>query len=217
MTAADGPSTSSLDGSRDTLPGIPRVTDAVIREARGRPGGWVYAVDPMFAPGAAAPGHAVVGAWKVDDLGRVSGEFTANPKYRPSPVALGMRSPRSELERSLQLAATGYLALDDAARLLLSSAVHGFGRPGGGLFVTAAATGPFGPAGRAGAAGGVVQVFTDPDDVRRLGWPDVATVEPGDLVDLVPEDGEVIVNPGIEPTLRWSREELVRVAGLAGT
>jgi hypothetical protein len=58
------------------------VTPEVIEAARKNPGGWVYKIEGTFGPDERVPPEAVVGAWKVDDLGNLTGEFLSNPKYR---------------------------------------------------------------------------------------------------------------------------------------
>ncbi|MEU0085664.1 type VII secretion system-associated protein [Streptomyces sp. NPDC006274] len=89
------------------------MTDAARREAASRPGSWVYAIDPFFDSGAKIPPYGIIGAWKVDDLGHMTGEFKRNPNYRPSPASLGMPDPTDAVDYAIQLAATGYT--DDAA------------------------------------------------------------------------------------------------------
>lgn len=86
----------------------PPITDELRAAARNQPNGWVYPTDPMFAPGEATPGYAIIGAWQVDGGGEITGEFQPNPDYRPSPVALGLPSAGNHLETMLQLVATGY-------------------------------------------------------------------------------------------------------------
>lgn len=54
-----------------------------IEAARKNPGGWVYKIEGTFGPDEHVPPDAVVGAWKVDDQGNLTGEFVSNPKYRP--------------------------------------------------------------------------------------------------------------------------------------
>ena len=53
-----------------------------IVEARLNPGGVVYEIDGEFEPEDFVPPTAIIGAWPVDDLGRISGEFVPNPNYR---------------------------------------------------------------------------------------------------------------------------------------
>ncbi|MER5465105.1 type VII secretion system-associated protein [Streptomyces sp. NPDC002668] len=101
---------------------IPPVTDAVRAEAAVRPGSWVYAIDSFFDPAGKVPPYGIIGAWKVDDLGHIAGEFKHNPKYRPSPRSLGMKEPTDTVDAVIQLAAAGY-ADDSAARSALLDSV----------------------------------------------------------------------------------------------
>jgi hypothetical protein len=59
------------------------ITDEVIQAARSNPNGWVYKIDGAFGPDEDVPPEAVVGAWKVDASGNLTGEFIVNPKYQP--------------------------------------------------------------------------------------------------------------------------------------
>jgi hypothetical protein len=59
------------------------VTPEVCEAARKNPGGWVYKIEGNFGPDEAVPPEAVVGAWKVDDFGNLTGEFISNPNYKP--------------------------------------------------------------------------------------------------------------------------------------
>jgi hypothetical protein len=52
-------------------------------EAKRNPNGWVYKLDGNFGPNVAVPPKRIVGAWKVDGHGLISGEFIPNPNYRP--------------------------------------------------------------------------------------------------------------------------------------
>ncbi len=62
----------------------PPITDALRSEARNRPGGHVYVIDPAYAPdgadGSVAPA-GIVGAYPVDADGNVVPEFVPNPNY----------------------------------------------------------------------------------------------------------------------------------------
>jgi hypothetical protein len=52
-----------------------------IDEAKRYANGWVYRIAARFAPNAAVPPEAIIGAWKVDAAGRITGEFIRNAKY----------------------------------------------------------------------------------------------------------------------------------------
>jgi hypothetical protein len=56
---------------------------ALLEEARTKPGGWVYEIDPRYDPDGAVPPEGIKGGWKVGDDGLPTGEYQANPNYRP--------------------------------------------------------------------------------------------------------------------------------------
>jgi hypothetical protein len=59
------------------------VTPAVVQAARENPGGWVYKIEGNYGPDDAVPAEAIVGAWRVDSSGNLTGEFQRNPRYQP--------------------------------------------------------------------------------------------------------------------------------------
>ncbi len=53
--------------------------------ARARRGSWVYELDPtVLDPDGEVPPHLIVGAWRSDARGEITGEFRPNPDYRPA-------------------------------------------------------------------------------------------------------------------------------------
>jgi hypothetical protein len=60
------------------------ITEDVVKAARENPNGWVYKIEGSFGPAEYVPPEAVVGAWKVDKGGNLTGEFVPNHNYRPS-------------------------------------------------------------------------------------------------------------------------------------
>lgn len=90
---------------------LPPLTEEVRDAARRRPGGWVYAVDPEFEGEGTVPRRGIIGAWRVDGLGRLTGEFRHNPDYVPSAGALRLPPPTDPLDEVLQQAA--YRLVDD--------------------------------------------------------------------------------------------------------
>jgi hypothetical protein len=62
----------------------PPLPDALLAEAAANPGGWVYAIDPAYDPAGRVPPEGVVGAWRIGDDGRPTGEYHANPNHRPA-------------------------------------------------------------------------------------------------------------------------------------
>jgi hypothetical protein len=66
-----------------------------MEQAKQNPGGWVYKIGGEFGPNDAIPPEAIMGAWKVDDDGKIVGSFIPNPNYRPG--ATRTRSPMPDL------------------------------------------------------------------------------------------------------------------------
>jgi hypothetical protein len=66
--------------------GTPVPPPELVAEARRNPGGWVYEIDGDMVddPNGAVPPEAIIGAWKVDQDGNLTGEYDENPNYRPS-------------------------------------------------------------------------------------------------------------------------------------
>ncbi|MGQ0629779.1 MAG: type VII secretion system-associated protein [Sporichthyaceae bacterium] len=93
----------------------PPLTDEIRDVARRRPGGWVYAVDPAFTDEGSAPRTGIVGAWRVDGLGRITGEFRHNADYVPSAGTLDLPTPTDPLDDLLHHAA--YKLADETAVL----------------------------------------------------------------------------------------------------
>lgn len=60
------------------------ITEGVVKAARENPNGWVYKIEGTFGPTEYVPPEAVVGAWKVDEGGNLTGEFVSNHNYKPS-------------------------------------------------------------------------------------------------------------------------------------
>lgn len=64
---------------------VPEITDAMREEARKRPNGYVYCIDPNYAPDGvdgAIPPEGIIGAYPVDADGNVLNEFQSNPNYK---------------------------------------------------------------------------------------------------------------------------------------
>ncbi len=59
------------------------ITEDIIKAARENVNGWVYKIEGPYGPTDYVPPEAIVGAWKVDANGNLTGEFVSNPKYRP--------------------------------------------------------------------------------------------------------------------------------------
>lgn len=99
----------------------PPLTEEIREAARRRPGGWAYAVDPEFSGDGAVPRTGVIGAWRVDGLGRLTGEFRHNPDYVPSAGALHLPPPTDPLDGVLQRAAYRLLADEEILAAVLDA------------------------------------------------------------------------------------------------
>jgi hypothetical protein len=61
----------------------PAFPEELLAEAALHPNGWVYEVRPGVDAGGAVPPEAIKGGWAVGPDGVPTGEFVANPNYRP--------------------------------------------------------------------------------------------------------------------------------------
>lgn len=59
------------------------ITEDLIKAARENASGWVYKIEGSYGPEEYVPPEAIVGAWKVDANGNLTGDFLPNPKYKP--------------------------------------------------------------------------------------------------------------------------------------
>jgi hypothetical protein len=60
----------------------PEPTPAMHEEALRHPGGWIYVVDGTFGPDEVVPVERIIGYWKVDRKGKLTGKYRPNPDYR---------------------------------------------------------------------------------------------------------------------------------------
>ena len=168
-------------------------SDGARAAAAAQPDAWVYEIDPWFDPDGEVPGWGVAGAWKSNADGHIEGDFTPNDGYRPSPMALGYRRPLSELENVIQLHAAGYVSPEQFATTVAESMVWVIQLDGhdGELSVTES------------SAGKVVEAFSTPDLVPNGVLGDVPShqVSLVRVLELLPADVRVALNPGTPPTL----------------
>lgn len=176
----------------------PTVTPRLREQARQAPGTWIYAVDPAFEDAADVPAWAVVGAYRVDERGEIGEEFTGNPNYRPTPLALGFPAPANELEAALQRAVTGHGGDIDIRAAMPAATVFIPHRDGG--------PGIAGP--EAGPERPTVRAYTSerylPDSDRWRHWERMPLRELAGALG----GGDLLLNPGSELELRLSTPEL---------
>ena len=53
----------------------------LIKEAEKHPNGWIYVLDKEFQGKQEVPEEFIKGAWKVDENGKITGDFEKNPNY----------------------------------------------------------------------------------------------------------------------------------------
>ncbi|SDY75987.1 ADP-ribosylglycohydrolase [Saccharopolyspora shandongensis] len=101
-----------------------------------QPNTWLYVVDPIFTdPNAEVPPWGFIGGYRVDEQGEITDDFSPNPNYRPSPVALRLPAPTNDVERALQLTTTGYAQGHALLTAMLDAELILFAQPqGNGLF-----------------------------------------------------------------------------------
>lgn len=173
-----------------TTPPTPPITDALRAEARANPGGWVYAIDPEFAGVDSVPPEGIIGAWQADEAGALSGEFTPNPRYVPSPSARGWAAPTTKLERVLQLARAGHSTGEQLDQEFADADVVIFSRPEGGIFLVDAKDG-----------GRLAYAFTDAAKAATSGYTDLTTIRGREYAESLPEGVRIALNPGSEVAL----------------
>jgi hypothetical protein len=192
-SAADRP----IEGATENMPPVP---DSIREAARLAPDHWLGMVDPAWTgEDDTPPAWAVVGQWRSSPEGEIV-EWRDNEDYRPSPAALGLPEPADDVDAAVQLAATGYgpgEAVTEALAALPEVAV----------FVT-----PDGDPLRATAPDGetpVIPVFTSPVHLHaagRLAY-ELMTVE--DVVDRLPEDHLIFLNPSAPVSMAVETEMLI--------
>ena len=168
-------------------------SDGARAAAAAQPDTWIYEIDPWFDPDGEVPGWAVMGAWRSNGRGEIDGEFTPNDDYRPSPLARGYRRPLSELESAMQLSVAGYISPEQFAETVARSMVWVIQLEGheGELSIAPS------------SAGKVVEVFSTPDLVPNGVLGDVPShqVPLVRVLEMLPDDVRIAVNPGTPPTL----------------
>ncbi|MFE4599503.1 hypothetical protein ACFRKE_01435 [Kitasatospora indigofera] len=101
----------------------PRLPEAVLAEARRRPGRWLCHFDPAAGPNGAHSPQAIVGWWQIDHQG-VPARFVAGPT-RPLPLGEPEHSePPSTVEAALQQLLAGHGSPASLLTALLNSDLH---------------------------------------------------------------------------------------------
>jgi hypothetical protein len=157
--------------------------------ARRQPGTWLYAIDPFFKPDSAVPPYGVIGAWQVDNRGEITGEFQANPNYRPSPVAQGFPQPADEIDKLVQLVVTGYAPPTELTTAVARYELTVFSRTDGSIYAIQHPDGL-----------DIVQAFTSSAHLPA-GWPTWTRLRGDQLASLLP-DHHLELNPESAASVR---------------
>jgi hypothetical protein len=87
-------------------------------------GRWVYEIDPALDRARSVPPHGIVGAWRIDETGSPTGEFVANPSYRPS-APKKRRSPRRVVLAAVALVIVAVVIAGVVLLLVAPKSKHG--------------------------------------------------------------------------------------------
>ncbi|MFH8798138.1 type VII secretion system-associated protein [Streptomyces sp. NPDC017936] len=162
---------------------MPAPPDDIVEAARLAPEHWISMIDPGWHGEGVPPDRVVVGRWRTGATGEIE-EWEDNEAYRPSPEALGWPEATDDVDEALQLAATGHGPAEDVLRALATAEVAVLTLPDGTPVTAAVAD-----------AGLVVPVFTAPPHLDAVGGFAFARVTVADLLDRLPPDHALYVNP----------------------
>ncbi|GAB3546551.1 hypothetical protein J2S53_002917 [Actinopolyspora lacussalsi] len=99
-------------------PYAPQITEEMREQAKQTPNSWLYIVDPAYeASGENVPPEGVVGAFRIDESGEIDERFHPNDEYEPGTSTF---EPSNELERVLQLIATGHASESELPAAVLA-------------------------------------------------------------------------------------------------
>ncbi|MDR7300929.1 type VII secretion system-associated protein [Haloactinomyces albus] len=181
----------------------PTITPAMREQAAKQPNTWLYVVDPIFTdPGSEIPSWGFVGGYRVDERGELTDDFSPNPNYRPSPVALRLPAPTNDVERALQLTTTGYTHGETLLSALLDAELILFAQPqGSGLFTLEHESGRR-----------QLQVFTS-ETYLPANWTTWQRMTGSELAGQQPAGMDLQINPTSPVKARVPGEDLIQAAG----
>ena len=184
-------------------PSRPVITPAMREQAAKQPNTWLYVVDPIFTdPNAEVPPWGFIGGYRVDERGQLTEDFSPNPNYRPSPVALRLPAPANDLERALQLTTTGYAQGHVLLTALVEAELILFAQPqGSGLFTMEHESGRR-----------QLQVFTS-DSYLPSNWSTWQRITGRQLTSQPLTGIDLQINPTSPVKARIPGEELMKAAG----
>ncbi|MFI1028456.1 type VII secretion system-associated protein [Streptomyces sp. NPDC020951] len=161
----------------------PAPPEEFVKAAKLLPDHWLYYVDPTWRGEGEPPEWAVVGQWRTDLDGEIV-EWQDNEAYKPSPDAHGWPEPADVIDAAIQLATTGYAPAETVTRELATAELA--------VLVTLDGT-PVSTATPDGIA--TVPVFSHPTFLHRYGQLAFELIRTPDLLDRLPADHTLCVNP----------------------
>ena len=176
---------------------VPAVTAEIRELARRSPQRWIYSVDPDYDPDGVVPGHAIAGAWPVDETGEL-GAFLPNPHHYPLP------EPTDQVEAAMRRAATGRGSDAEFLDILMTSTVY--------LPATADAD----LVGYRDDNGEYVTVLTDPRQAAST-TPQLLPVAFADLLRRLPADTAIWINPNGGVSMGASTTQLLTALAAQST
>lgn len=171
---------------------VPPITEEMRRAAQGQPGSWLYVIDPAFDQAGEVPPEGIVGAYRVDDSGNITEEFTENPRYRPTPQALRFPEPTDPLDALVQRVATGWAAESALVDQLAASSLWLLAGPSNEIFVV-----------DEDSERRAVWIFTHPAHAERsTPGRDLQRMNAPQIVDAIPRGADLVVNPVAAASVR---------------
>lgn len=167
---------------------VPPITSQVELEAKSRPGGWVYAIDPAIDSAGEVPADKIIGAWPVNSSGVIKADFVANSAYRPHTDSSTWRQPETTLEELLQRCAGGNVDAMTLYSQFCQQQVWVYDRLEGEYYAVPTDDGRY-----------AVYAFTDKQLAQASGWRDVSSISGRQLARDLPSDYKILVNPGCSP------------------
>ncbi|MGW1781787.1 type VII secretion system-associated protein [Streptomyces sp. NPDC002143] len=181
-TTTDPATDTDTDATADTAID-PAPPEEFVKAAKLLPDHWLYYVDPTWRGEGQPPEWAVVGQWRTDLDGEII-EWQDNEAYKPSPDAHGWPEPTDVIDAAIQLATTGYAPAETVTRELATAELA--------VLVTLDGT-PVSTATPDGIA--IVPVFSNPTFLHRYGQLAFELVKTPALLDRLPADHTLCVNP----------------------
>ncbi|MEU3612379.1 type VII secretion system-associated protein [Streptomyces sp. NPDC006872] len=195
----------TTDPATDTTAVDPAPPEEFVKAGKLLPDHWLYYVDPTWRGEGQPPEWAVVGQWRTDLEGEIV-EWQDNEAYKPSPDAHGWPEPEDVIDAAIQLATTGYTPAETVTRELATAELA--------VLVTLDGT-PVSAAKPDGTA--VILAFSSPAFLHRYGELSFELIKTPDLLDRLPADHSLCVNPSATVSMVVDTDALRAAVAVAAT